>query len=259
MKKLMVAACAALCATVGFSEEAAVQSANIVGYVTQDVSANKYVMLGCPFESTAGENLNIQNFISGNITAYNWPEGSEERAWIQIQQASGTGYDQYYLSWEDGDEENPIFLWMTAGGDEADVEIKPGFSCWFKNPTACTITVAGQVADPSKGSVTVSPNKYEMIANPFPMDVKLNSDKLNCKGLTAYNWPEGSEERSWIQIPAKSGSGYDQYYLSWEDGDEDNPVFLWMTAGGDEADVTIKAFTGFWLKDPNGGTIKFAL
>ena len=56
MKKLMIAASAALCATVGFSLE----SANVVGYATKSCPANKFMHAAAQFESS-GKTRQRQN------------------------------------------------------------------------------------------------------------------------------------------------------------------------------------------------------
>lgn len=213
-------------------------------------------MIGCPFEAVGGEELHINDFIKGGDAMY-FPDGQEENvAELQVQKEGG-GYTIYWLEWDGDDEENPNFFWNSLSG-EADFTVKPGFSCWFKNTQACTITVAGQVADTSKDSITVDANTYTMIANPFPVAVKLNSDKIDCKALSAMYYPEGQEENvAEIQIQ-KAGGGYNLYWLEWDGDDEENPNFFWNGLSG-EADETIQPMTGFWLLDPQGGTIKFVL
>ena len=255
MKKLMIAASAALCAAVGFCD---VTSANVVGYTTREVAADTYVMVGCPFEATGGGELHINDFIKGG-DANLYPDFQEDYfAEIQVQKESGSGYDYYWLEWDGEDEDDPYFFWNGFDG-EADFMVEPGFCCWFKNPHVCTITVAGQVADTDKDSITIAAGAYTMVANPFPVAVELNSDKVICSGLSANLYPDFQEEYfAELQIQKASGSGYDYYWLEWDGEDEDEPYFFWNGFDG-EADVTIQPMTGFWLKDPKGGTIKFAL
>ena len=59
MKKLMIAASAALCATVGFS---AVESQNIVGYASVTIPAQKLTMIGVQFADVDGTTaINVQD------------------------------------------------------------------------------------------------------------------------------------------------------------------------------------------------------
>ena len=227
-----------------------------VGYTTREIAADTYVMVGCPFEATGGDELHINDFIKGG-DANLYPDFQEDYyAEIQIQNADG-GYDYYMQEWDGEDEDDPYFYWIGASG-EADFTVKPGFCCWFRNPHACTITVAGQVVDTTKDSITVDANTYTMVANPFPVAVELNGDKVICTGLSANLYPDFQEEYyAEVQILNTDG-GYDYYMLEWDGEDEDDPYFYWIGASG-EAEVTIPPMSGFWLRDPLGGTIKFAL
>ena len=63
MKKLMIAASAALCATVGFGE---IASANVVGYQANAV-ANGYSMITPCFENVDGTDYAIDNFLLNGV------------------------------------------------------------------------------------------------------------------------------------------------------------------------------------------------
>ena len=257
MKKLMIAA-AAMAAGVAMAateEVTQISSANVVGYTTRDVEADTYVMVGCPFEKVTGGDLHINDFIKGG-DANLYPDFQEDY-FAEIQVQNGGSYDYYWLEWDGEDEDKPYFFWNGVAG-EADFTVKPGFCCWFRNPHACTITVAGQVTDTTKDSITVDADTYTMVANPFPEAVELNGEKVICSGLSANLYPDFQEEfYAEIQILNADG-GYDYYWLEWDGEDEDDPFFFWNGVAG-EAEVTIPPMSGFWLRDPKGGTIKFAL
>ena len=91
MKKLMVAASAALCATVSFAELA---SANIVGYNTVTIN-QEWTILAVNFAKVDGNNLTIQEALpySEGMTKGKTTTGDQ----VQVQNTSG-GYDIYYLS-----------------------------------------------------------------------------------------------------------------------------------------------------------------
>ena len=100
MKKLMIAASAALCATVGLC----VESANIVGYQTKDVRKNLSVQLAT-FEDVAAEGMDIQNIKPVPAEGEDVSSGDFT---IQIYGATGVIQTQYlYVLGEDIDEGYP--------------------------------------------------------------------------------------------------------------------------------------------------------
>ena len=121
MKKLMIAASAALCAAVGFST--GISSSNVVGYngsaLDEDGGA---VVTGPQFVNAGGGNFHLTNlvFVSEADTGWN----------IEIQTLNnwgGTGDEDYTWTgtgWEDGD-----------GNPATNVSFAPGKGLWVYNYT----------------------------------------------------------------------------------------------------------------------------
>ena len=98
MKKLMIAASAALCATVGFSD---VTSANIVGY--QNQATREYYSIQVPnFDTVGSEGLSIQAIV---------PQAPEEGMGV-----GGSCFDIQTLD-EDGCGGEEVFYYMTVADD----------------------------------------------------------------------------------------------------------------------------------------------
>ena len=101
MKKLMIAASAALCATVGFSD---VTSANVVGYQKVTIPAQQYTMIGVNFQAVAGGSLSIQDIfpdplgqgITGSKTA----------------KAAGTANADVFMYWDPTDKGKYVTLYV---------------------------------------------------------------------------------------------------------------------------------------------------
>ena len=138
MKKLMIAASAALCATVSLAELA---SANIVGYTTKTAEQGKFIMYGSGFSNVSGS-YKINELVSGAIPVdIDWDTTDWQNLAVQIQ-----SYDEYgsliqyfYVSnaWlDDGTEEGQyVEGWCDADGIYADVVVKNMTGFWIKGTT----------------------------------------------------------------------------------------------------------------------------
>ena len=144
MKKLMIAASAALCATVGFG----LQSANIVGYTSKDVTAGKFYLIGTQFDetgsATAGRvDMNDLLKLSNEIAPGLYDDDFATAPQIQVLKPNG-GYNKYfYIS--DGTYEDDTSLGYNAWCDEdgyklEGTQIEAGAAFWITAPTAGTIT-----------------------------------------------------------------------------------------------------------------------
>ena len=107
MKKLMIAASAVLCATVGL----AVESANIVGYQTPDVKGA--VALGIDtFNPVSGDSFDIQSLkvsadgiAGGQVQVQTMTDGgATDRTFIWIPASEAVDYEMEGEGWYDVDE-----------------------------------------------------------------------------------------------------------------------------------------------------------
>ena len=257
MKKLMIAAAAALCATVGYSD---IESANIVGYTAKDAAQGKFLILGAGFEQIAGGTA-INGLISG-VEGVNYDEENAFMATAaQIQIPIANGYDTYYYlndGWfDDNGADGYKAGWCDGFGVLVDAEITPGVAFWFKSvPGDAVATVSGQVS--SESSVDVScPENFALRANPFPVSVNINSEKFASNDIVGVNYDEENAFMATapqIQIPI--ANGYDTYYYlndGWfDDNGADGYKAGWCDGFGVLVDAEIPAGQGVWTKGVTG-------
>ena len=228
MKKIMIAATAALWATVGAAD--AIESANVVGYNTVTID-KQWTILAVNFTKTDGSNYTINE-------AFPYVEGMTQGAMgaadeIQIQNAAG-GYDTYYMA-NGRVGKNTIAAivgkWVKNGTSvAATAEMAPGTAFWYKAQNFATpfnVTVAGGVVTDASKKLTVKAT-WTHIANPYPVPLNLNESIGYVEGMTQGAMGAGDE----IQIQNSEG-GYDTYYM----------------ANGRVGKNTITAIVGKWVKN----------
>ena len=268
MKKLMIAAAAALWATVGMAD---IESANVVGYQNKSLDKGKFYILGVQFEGMDGT-MDINQLVSGLTGVEADEDGlfTKTAAQMQVPNAKGT-YDIYYYltnGWFDNGTEDGDFKpgWcdsngVIAGEDDADLDgqLTAGLSAWVKGVGAAeTFVQAGQV--PLDDSVEVqAPAKFALRANVYPIAFNLNdADKVSYSGLTAGDIDDDNfvNTASQIQVPNAKGTYDVYYYLSngwYDNGTEDGGYKAgWcdsngVIAGDAESDLTgdVPAGQGF--------------
>ena len=256
------------------------ESANIVGYTTKDVTATKFYILGVPFEATDGT-TDINKLASGFTGVIQGTEGDEtfKSTAPQIQVPNGVGYDVYYYL-QDGwytkgqDDYGQKPGWcdqngIIAGDPDADLDgiLTPGVAMWVKDVQSSeAFQAAGQVL--SEADLTVNaPANFTLRANAFPVAFNLNdTNKVVFTGLAGIiQGTEGDETfkttAPQIQVPNAAGR-YDVYYYL-QDGwytvtpgvDDYDQKPGWcdqngIIAGDEAADLdgNVPAGQGFWTK-----------
>ena len=212
MKKLMIAATAALCATVGFSLE----SANVVGYNTVNIT-KEYTLLSIAFDEVDGSAIDIQKafpYGEGMTKGLTVSEGDN----IQIMTDDG-GYETYFLSngkyGKGGSSYNEALdgKWSLMGQNAvADRKLSAGTTFWYLaragKTTPFTLTVAGQVGTSESETYTIN-KQYTLIGCPYPCEVAINGGIEVTGATTGLTVSEGDN----IQIMTDDG-GYDTYFLS---------------------------------------------
>jgi len=134
MKKLMIAASAALIATVGLSLE----SANVVGYSEVGLRAGSKGVGGC-FATITTSGVDLSKV---TVTGYNTEDGSEDEVYAQTLDAQGKLVDLYNwidVSYEEEGETITLYGWMNADGDlieDETVDVKAGEALWVNSTSA---------------------------------------------------------------------------------------------------------------------------
>lgn len=136
MKKLMITAAAALCATLGYSE---ITSQNVVGY--QNVAARSgFKAMGPSFVAVAGEAIDLTKI---DVTGYDPEEGTEGEVYVQGLDALGRGTGSYYYY----DVPGELVGWLDGSDNEVEegqVMIPAGDALWVSAPSsAYSIIVPG--------------------------------------------------------------------------------------------------------------------
>ena len=222
MKKLMIAASAALCAAVGFG----VESANIVGYQTKDtVTGFNFVIP--TFANVGGGSINIQDIkITG---ATDWADN------IQILDEGGATIAAYiYASAAESGYEADGWL-SEDGGSLADVTFEPGQSILIDTADTATITFAGAVS--TEDTVVDTVTGFNFVGNNTP--VSLNIQDILITGAT--DWADN------IQILDEGGATIAAYvYATAAESGYDADGWL-SEDGGSLADVTFEPGQGILI------------
>lgn len=254
-KSTMIAAVFAASAFSAFAVD--VYSSNIVGYTKVTVAAG-FNMLGGQFvEVGTGNPIDINSLVQSSDLAgldANVLPQSTLKAW------TGLGYDIY--GWVAAGEgtANGLPEWDSKWVLEdqsavAAVDVVAGNGFWIQTTAPATITMMGEVSSSNTYSVAVSAG-FNMIANPFPMEISIQSvQSTDLAGLDANVLPQ-SLLKTW------TGLGYDIY--GWVAAGEGTANGLpewdskWVLEDQSAvANVTIGVGQGFWIQTTAPATITF--
>ena len=267
MKKLMIAASAALCATVGFSLE----SANIVGYQTKTTPQNRFMIGTVPFEACDGS-MQINKLISG-LTPVEIDWAGDYTAYQtlapQLQIWNGSTYDfAYYVSnaWYDNGTADGAYGEGWCDGDgllRTDYEFTPGGAYWVKNvPDSKSLQVSGAIK--SADSVTFAcPTSFMLAGNAYPVAINLNSGtQMTSSDITPVEIDWAGDYTAYqalaTQMQIWNGSTYDfAYYVSnaWYDNGTADGAYAEGWCDGDgllRTGYSIPSGNGFWIKATSG-------
>ena len=254
MKKLMfVAAVAAGLVASGDG----IESANTVGYSSTAVAANTWYMAGVQFTDTAtGANISLQDFLKGDFEAKTfWDDELAIAPMVQIFGSSGYTACYYFNDAASGTDE--ITAWADGSGDAVNITLAPGQALWFKNPTAaCNVTFAGQVLAAGTKEITCTAGSYNMIANPYPTELSLNSDKINWNVEPKVFWDDELNIAPIIQV--YSTSGYTAYYYFSDAASGSDEITAWADGSGDATSASIPVGGALWFKASDASTVTFA-
>ena len=128
--------------------------------------------------SAAQKTIKINEFIKGDFVGDTvndncpiiqiWDAGNSIYAdWRFYSESTGKSDKKYNFWGLDRTKEN-YDTYMAA-------TVNLGQAVWFQPKADCTIQVAGQVAEVSSTTVDVKPGEWNMIANPWPIALKINT------------------------------------------------------------------------------------
>ena len=262
MKKLMIAASAALCATVSLAELA---SANIVGYNSVKIKGDRMNLLTVSFETVGNANgkATLKEVMARDGLLSFSEDGNTAGDYIDTwDMANGNwGKTYYYVNqptWNDGDLDYTD-TWMDADFAPANPEMESGSSFWLyhNGDDIASLTFAGQVGNSAKG-YTLTGGRNNLCGNPFPTALDLgNKAQVVIANATSFsedgNTP-GDYIDTWDLTTSNWGKTY--YYVNqptWNDGDLDY-TDTWMDADFAPSSTDIQAGAGFWYYAVGNGT-----
>ena len=209
MKRLMFAA--AVAAGMGAF---ALESANIVGFNTDTITATKFNMVSVPFEGTDGNGFKINDCLSGlNLVGTDSAFTADQ---IQIWDAATGAYDNWYYY---NNNDQYTGWWDVKTGEKLFESVYPnglpaGSAFWYKSAAAATqngsVTVADQVPEAEAVDVEILKGKFNMVAYPWPMGFKLNdANAVSWAGATGTDSAFTADQ---IQIWDAATGAYENWY-----------------------------------------------
>ena len=267
------------CATVSFAELA---SANIVGYNTTNVKAGQWYMVAAQFQGVAESNLKVKlsDLITTTLKPGTVGDGESDPTYanapaIQVLKANGTGYDYYYYvndAGVTGDDNDP---WNATGWidgstfllTDVTIDLSKGF--WFYPSENGTVNCAGQVAAVDTFAKDILANTWQIVANPYPAAMGLNS--IETTGFKPGTVGDGESDPTYANAPAiqvlkANGTGYDYYYYvddAGVTGDDNDP---WNATGWIDGStfllttgIQVPAGQAFWINSASAGKFTFGL
>ena len=251
-----------------------ITSANMVGYNTTTVVADQFYMIGVQLADVAGDGTSAEfnSFLSTTCVPGTYGDGNDvtmgNAPMIQVLTSDGKGYSYYYYinDADDGSGNYVATEWVDAQGynltAEAAQELSKGF--WFKSATAGTLTCAGQVLSVDTFQRTVPAGQFEIVANPYPVALALNTPTTS--GFTPGTYGDGNDvtmnNAPMIQVLSADGKGYAYYYYinDADDGAGNYTATEWVDGQGYNLTGTqVPAGQAFWIKSATAGTFTFDL
>ena len=220
----MIAA-AAICAVAGAW---AIESANVVGYETQNIVDGDINMKGFNFEATDGTSLSLND-----LTGTGMSMSDDEAEADQVKLWNNGGYITFaYFSDEGG-------TWFDVAGD-AEPVINPGQSFWYVSygtgVSGKNIRLAGALVNDSDVTINLVNGDINMIVNPYPASFNMN----NTAQVQWIQCTMSDDEAEADQIKVWNNGGYLTFaYFSDEGG-------TWFDVAGDE-EAVVPSGAGFWF------------
>ena len=256
MKKLLFIAAAAA----GMAAVADVTSANTVGYTQIEIKPGLN-MIGTAFlKVDTNGRPDLQATFSDAKGKAKAGMADDEADLIQVYDSTKKSYPNqfYFYAPENPEDADPDYdyKWCSNKDDEPTDFVIPSanaFWYWSRGEKDFALTTSGAVGAESI-QVTIKPG-LNMIVNPFPCALPLNSDAANWKDA-GVKTGMADDEADLIQVYDSTKKSYpNQFYFyapeNPEDADPDYD-FKWCSNKDDEpTDFAIPAGGGFWYWSRN--------
>jgi len=245
MKKLMFAASAALCATVGLC----VESANIVGYQTKDVRKNISQQV-CTFDAVGGGGLELAKLIPDDGEGNYVGDGDIN---IQFKSSLGVLLSSYAYYGEDEYDDDCPAGWYNEKTDEliTDFTFNPGEGFQVNAGTPCVFQYSGEV------------NMAETDV-PFRKDLSMQGNirptTVDIQTLIPIDENEDYIGDGDVNIQFASALGVLEFsyaYYGDDEYDDDCPAGWYNEKTDELADYTFGAGEGFKINAAQAGYLRF--
>ena len=240
MKKLMIAASAALCATVGFSLE----SANVVGYSTTSLQTG-FTAAGAGFVSVGAEGCKLTDIKPAGFQTSN---GAVQ---IQLLNSQGKTTDtyKYYKGGRGAYATEGWYNGTTLITAENNVTFAPGTGLWVYGTDGYTLQTSGEVLT---SSTTVQLcTGFRMVGNPYPTGLKLTS--IVPAGFQTSN---GAIQIQVLNSVGKTTATY-KYYKGGRGAYATDGWYDGATRITADNDVTFDPGVALWVYGADGYTLTF--
>lgn len=252
--------CAALVVAAGYSAFAAeesIASANVVGYTTASLDANKWYLMGCDFRAVGGTSFSIQDMVI-NLTPgtdlYDSPniqywDGAQLKTLVYIDGAwdedAADGDGDFVVAWADDD------------GNASKMVADPGFGCWIKLPEAGSIQCAGEVVELNTYPCVFG-TQWSLVGNPYPVSLSFNGGSLDCSSITpGTDLYDSANIQYWDGTQLKTLIYIDGAWDEDAAGGEGDFVVAWTDDDGNATKLTLPPCSGFWIKGAEAGSFNF--
>ena len=237
----------------------------MVGYATDTLAQNKFIIKAIQFEDIASGAVDANKVLSG-FKGVDYDEASAFKLTAPqiLVQAAGAGYNTYYYLndayVEETDSTKPG--WADLNGNYVDLALTPGTAVWVKVPGGdAEATMAGNVSDATEVPIEIPAGKFTLVGNGYPASVTLNGKQMTNDDIKGADYDEASTFKltaPQILVQA-AGAGYNTYYYLndayVEETDSTKPG--WADLNGNYVEPKIAVGAGFWVKSNDKINITF--
>ena len=254
MKKLMFGLTAAV--AVGAM---AVESANVVGYETRNLTANEQVINGANFVTVGEDAMDIQSITmdgaAGNGDAMIWWWNTATGKY----DAKAYWYTELYA-----DEEGETTLGYAGWGDleywmPVTKTFAPGEAFWIQAGLNTSFTIAGEVlqSEAEYVGIDLTANEQIQVTNPFP------NGTLDLQSIKMDDKVGNGDAMIWWWNTATGKYDARAYWYTELYADEEGETTLGYAGWGDleywmPISKTFEKGQGFWIQAGLNATVKFA-
>lgn len=188
-----------------------------------------------------------------------FPGWDTDAACLQVPNGLGSYYMRYYIDDADDGAGNYVTGWADNNAMLSPVSIDLGTGVWVrgKKDTVTKFTFAGAVSDNASETVSrATPIRFELVANPYPTALDINSDKVTWSLATVTSFdetasdffPGWNDDAACLQVPNGLGSYTLRYFIDDADDGNGNYVTGWADNNAMLSTAIVPAGSAFWIR-----------